>query len=168
MISNKGYYLLLSLLVVLADQLSKYWVSIALIPYQPLPIVPMLNITLAYNTGAAFSFLSTSGDWHRWFFAGFSLAASLILVVWLWRIPSQNKLQSLGISLILGGALGNLIDRGFYGYVIDFIDFYYKEHHFATFNLADSAISLGAAFLVLDLLVNRKVESQLRKPSREP
>ncbi|CEG56454.1 signal peptidase II [Legionella fallonii] len=153
---KKGYWFLFSLLIVIVDQVSKYWVAIALTPYKPMPVIPMLNITLAYNTGAAFSFLSGAGDWHRWFFAGFSLIVSIILIIWLYRTPNQDRLQSAGISLILGGAVGNLIDRGFDGYVVDFVDVYYKNHHFATFNLADSAICVGAAFLVLDLLLKRE------------
>lgn len=153
---KKWHWLLLSLLVLVGDQLSKYWVSIALTPYKPMPIFPMFNITLAYNTGAAFSFLSGAGDWHRWFFTGFSLVVSLILFIWLWRTSSSDKLQSAGISLILGGAVGNLIDRGFHGYVVDFIDVYYDYHHFATFNIADSAICIGAAILILDLFIGSK------------
>lgn len=153
---KKGYWFILSLVVIVVDQVSKYWVATLLTPYKPMSVMPMLNITLAYNTGAAFSFLSGAGDWHRWFFACFSIVVSIILVIWLWRTPAQERLQSAGISLILGGAVGNLIDRGFQGYVIDFIDVYYKHHHFATFNLADSAICVGAALLVLDLLISRE------------
>ena len=153
---RKKYWYLLSMVVVLLDQASKYWVGVSLIPYKPLPVFPMFNITLAYNTGAAFSFLSGAGNWHRWFFSGFSLVVSILLVIWLWRTSSQDGLQSAGLSLILGGAVGNLLDRGLDGYVIDFIDVYYKYHHFATFNLADSAICIGAAFMALDLLIHRK------------
>lgn len=153
---SKWYWFILSLVVIILDQASKYWVGIALIPYKPLPVFPMFNLTLAYNTGAAFSFLSGAGDWHRWFFAGFSLTMSAILAIWLVRTDSQDRLQSAGISLILGGAIGNLIDRSIQGYVIDFLDVYYEHHHFATFNLADSAICIGAGLLILDLLINRK------------
>lgn len=153
---KKWPWFILSILVIICDQVSKYWVGILLTPYKPMPIMPMLNFTLAFNTGAAFSFLSGAGDWHRWFFAGFSFLMSVILVIWLLRIPSQARFQAAGISLILGGALGNLIDRGLHGYVIDFIDVYYKHYHFATFNLADSAICIGAAILVLDLLIRRE------------
>ncbi|MBL7479817.1 signal peptidase II [Legionella bononiensis] len=153
---KKWYWFLLSIFVIICDQTSKYWIGVLLTPYKPMPVIPMLNITLAYNTGAAFSFLSGAGDWHRWFFAGFSLLVSIILVIWLWRTPDNARMQSAGISLILGGALGNLIDRGLHGYVIDFIDVYYKYHHFATFNIADSAICIGAAILVLDLLIHRE------------
>ncbi|KGP64174.1 peptidase A8 [Legionella norrlandica] len=152
---KKWPWFALSILVIICDQVSKYWVGVLLIPYKPMPVIPMLNFTLAFNTGAAFSFLSGAGDWHRWFFAGFSLLMSIILVIWLLRTPERAKFQALGISLILGGALGNLIDRGLHGYVVDFIDVYYKHYHFATFNLADSAICIGAAILVLDLLIRR-------------
>jgi signal peptidase II len=152
---KKWYWLLLSLLVVVLDQASKYWVAAALTPYKTVSILPVLNITLAYNTGAAFSMLAQSGSWHRWFFAGFSSAVSILLIIWLGRTSQKDKLQAAGISLILGGALGNLIDRAFQGYVIDFIDFFYKTHHFATFNLADSAICIGAGLLVLDAFIVR-------------
>lgn len=153
---RKGYWFILSFVVILLDQATKYWVGVALIPYKPLPVFPMFNLTLAYNTGAAFSFLSGAGGWHRWFFACFSLTMSVVLAVWLKRTTNDEHLQCAGISLILGGAIGNLIDRAFQGYVIDFLDVYYEHHHFATFNLADSAICLGAALLILDLLTNRK------------
>ncbi|MGM9451816.1 signal peptidase II [Legionella bozemanae] len=153
---KKWPWFMLSLTVVILDQASKYLVSVFLTPYKPLPVFPMFNLTLAYNSGAAFSFLSGAGDWHRWFFAGFSLIVSMMLAVWLYRTESQARLLLAGISLILGGAIGNLVDRAFDGYVIDFIDVYYKHYHFATFNLADSAICIGAGFFLLDLLVNRE------------
>lgn len=146
---------MLSFAVIICDQISKYFVSIFLTPYKPLPIFPMFNLTLAYNTGAAFSFLSGAGDWHRWFFSGFSLIMSLLLAIWLYRNSKQAYLLSTGISLVLGGALGNLIDRALHGYVIDFIDVYYKHYHFATFNIADSAICIGTGFFILDFLVNK-------------
>lgn len=152
---KKWHWYMLSLLIIVADQVSKYLVSVFLIPYKPLPVFPMFNLTLAYNSGAAFSFLSGAGDWHRWFFASFSLIVSIFLAVWLYRTPSKAHLLLTGISLILGGAIGNMIDRAYYGYVLDFIDVYYQHHHFATFNIADSAICVGAGFFILDLLVNR-------------
>ncbi|HAZ7573908.1 signal peptidase II [Legionella sp. PATHC032] len=153
---KKWPWLALGILVIICDQASKYWIGVWLTPYKPMPVMPMLNFTLAFNTGAAFSFLSGAGDWHRWFFAGFSFLMSIILLIWLLRTPEQARFQSVGISLILGGAVGNLIDRGLHGYVVDFIDVYYKHHHFATFNLADSAICIGAAILILDLLIHRE------------
>ncbi|KTD58663.1 lipoprotein signal peptidase [Legionella sainthelensi] len=153
---KKWYWFMLSLAVIVSDQLSKYLVSIFLTPYHPLPVFPMFNLTLAYNTGAAFSFLSGAGDWHRWFFAAFSFIVSIILAVWLYKTENQTCLLSAGISLILGGAVGNLFDRAIHGYVIDFIDLYYKHHHFATFNIADSAICIGAGLFVLDVFINKK------------
>ncbi|KTD59326.1 lipoprotein signal peptidase [Legionella santicrucis] len=153
---KKWYWFMLSLAVIIGDQLSKYLVGIFLIPYHPLPVFPMFNLTLAYNTGAAFSFLSGAGDWHRWFFAAFSFIVSIILAVWLYKAENQTCLLSAGISLILGGAIGNLFDRALHGYVIDFIDLYYKHYHFATFNIADSAICIGAGLFVLDMLINKK------------
>lgn len=153
---KKWYWFMLSFAVIVSDQLSKYLVSIFLTPYHPLPVFPMFNLTLAYNTGAAFSFLSGAGDWHRWFFAAFSFIVSIILAVWLYKTESQTCLLSAGISLVLGGAVGNLFDRAIHGYVIDFIDLYYKHHHFATFNIADSAICIGAGLFVLDVFINKK------------
>lgn len=151
---KKWPWFVLSLLVLLVDQASKYWATNYLIPYQPEPLFPMMNFTLAYNTGAAFSFLSGAGSWHRWFFAGFSIVMSLILIVWLIRIPVKAKLQSAAISLILGGAVGNLYDRALLGHVTDFIDVYYENHHWPVFNLADSAICIGAILLLIDLCKN--------------
>lgn len=148
---KKGWWFFLSLLVILADQASKYWALSSLVAYQPEPVMPMVNFTLAYNTGAAFSFLSGVGGWHRWFFAVFSTIMSVVLAVWLIRLPSRAVLQCLALSLILGGAIGNLYDRAVLGHVIDFIDVYYQNHHWPVFNIADSAICLGVFFLILDM-----------------
>jgi len=114
--------------------------------------MPMVNFTLAFNTGAAFSFLSGTGDWHRWLFTGFSATMSLVLMVWIIRLPNAARMQAAGLSLILAGAVGNLIDRILLGHVIDFIDVYYSHYHWPAFNLADSAICVGAFLLVLDML----------------
>ena len=141
----------LSVLIVLLDEASKYWVLNAFVPYQPKALLPMLNFVLAYNNGAAFSFLNNAGEWHRWFFVGFSFVMSLVLAVWLWRLPSTERVQSFGLSLILGGAVGNLLDRLILGHVIDFIDVYYANYHWPTFNLADSAICLGVFLLLLTM-----------------
>jgi signal peptidase II len=151
---KKTFWFVLSFAVVLMDQLTKYWALYHLIPYQPEPVFPMFNFTLAYNTGAAFSFLSGAGSWHRWFFAGFSVSMSLFLIIWLLRLKPRAILQSLAISLILGGAIGNLYDRVSLGYVVDFIDLYYMNHHWPVFNLADSAICIGAFLLLVDLCKN--------------
>lgn len=147
---KKWPWLMFSLVVLLLDQLSKYIAATHLPAYQPIPLMPMLNLTLAYNTGVAFSFLSGSGEWHRWFFAGFSIAMSIILIIWLIRLPQKAKMQSLAVSLLLAGAIGNFLDRAFLGHVIDFIELYYKNYHWPVFNLADMAICMGAFILVLD------------------
>lgn len=150
-LSQTRWWFLLSAFVVFLDQISKYAANQFLLPYQPEPLMPMLNFTLAYNTGAAFNFLSGTGPWHLWFFMGFSLLVSLGLMVWVIQLPRHDRMQLWAVSLILGGAIGNLIDRLNLGYVIDFIDVYYKNHHWPIFNLADSAISIGTALLIIDL-----------------
>ncbi len=148
---KKWPWFVLALTVIFVDQASKYWAAWALVPYQPESIFPLFNLTLAYNSGAAFSFLSGAGEWHRWFFAGFSLIMSAALTVGIIRLAPTRRLQLLAFSLILGGAIGNLIDRAVFGYVIDFIDIYYKNYHWPVFNLADSAICIGAFLLFIDL-----------------
>lgn len=147
----------LSVLIIVLDQASKHWAVATLQPYQPNPVMPLLNLTLAYNTGAAFSFLSSAGDWHRWFFTAFSGMMSVFLVVWMVRTPKRDYVQLGGISLILGGALGNVIDRILLGHVIDFIDLYYAHYHWPVFNVADSAICIGAVLLGIDVFFHKKV-----------
>ena len=147
---KKWPWFALAFLVVVIDQATKYWASLTLSPYQPKAVMPMLNLVLAYNTGAAFSFLSGAGEWHRWFFSSFSALMSIVLITWMFRLKSAAYLQLAALSLVLGGAIGNLIDRFFLGYVIDFIDLYYKNHHWPVFNIADSAICLGAFLLFID------------------
>ena len=148
---KKWPWVLLVLVIVALDQATKYWALLTLLPYQPLAVMPMVNLTLAYNTGAAFSFLSTTGEWHRWFFTVFSTVMATGLVIWIIRLAPEFRLQRIALSLILGGAIGNLIDRAFLGYVIDFIDIYYKSHHWPVFNIADSAICVGACLLFIEL-----------------
>ena len=114
--------------------------------------MPMVNFTLAFNTGAAFSFLSGTGDWHRWLFTGFSAVMSVAIFVWIIRLPSTARMQAAGLSLILAGAVGNLMDRILLGHVIDFIDVYYSHYHWPAFNIADSAICVGAFLLILDMV----------------
>lgn len=152
---RKWKWYLISLLVIVADQLSKYLAMHLLLPYQSLSLLPILNFTLAYNTGAAFSFLSGAGNWHLWFFMGFSIIVSTIIIFWIIRLPNKEKLQLSALSLILGGAIGNLIDRFHFGYVVDFIDVYYKNYHWPIFNIADSAITVGAILLILDILMHK-------------
>ncbi|MFY7697925.1 MAG: signal peptidase II [Legionella sp.] len=151
---KRGLWFVLSFIIVALDQGSKCLMNRWLLPYEPQPIMPMFNLNLAYNSGAAFSFLSNAGEWHRWFFVSFSFIMSAVLIIWMLRLPRQALLQLTAISLILGGAVGNLIDRAWQGYVIDFIDFYYGSYHWPVFNIADSAICLGAFLLCIDCYKN--------------
>lgn len=146
----------LTLLTILIDQLTKYWALAALTLYRPQEVLPVFNFTLAYNRGAAFSFLAGAGGWQRWFLAALAIVASVIILVWLLKLKPAEKLQAAGLALVLGGAVGNLIDRIQYGYVVDFLDFHWHLHHFPAFNIADSAITLGAILLAVDLLFGSK------------
>jgi signal peptidase II len=142
-------WLWLSVLVVILDQATKWLAEAMLEPYRPVPLVPTLNLTLMYNEGAAFSFLAGAGGWQRWFFAGFALVMTVVLVVWLMRLKPHEHLMALAISLVAGGAVGNLIDRVLTGRVVDFIDFYVGDWHWPAFNVADSAITIAVAILLL-------------------
>ena len=142
----------LSVLVIALDQATKYLAGVLLDLHQPVPVLPSFNLMLTYNTGAAFSFLADAGGWQRWFFLGLSALVSLGLIVWLWRLkPSDGRLAA-ALALILGGAVGNLIDRAWLGQVIDFIQLYYDRWYWPAFNVADSAITVGAVLLVADSL----------------
>jgi signal peptidase II len=114
-------------------------------------VLSFFNVVRAHNTGAAFSFLANAGGWQRWFFTGIGVAAALF-IVWLLKAHAGQKLFSFAMACILGGAIGNVVDRVLYGYVVDFLDFYYGGWHFPAFNVADSAISIGAACLIWDEL----------------
>ncbi|TVR61479.1 MAG: lipoprotein signal peptidase [Candidatus Competibacteraceae bacterium] len=135
------------------DQLTKFLAERLLVMHQPVPVLPSFNLMLTYNPGAAFSFLAGAGGWQRWFFLSLGTAISIALVVWLTRLRPEEKRLGLALALILGGAIGNLIDRAWLGQVIDFIQLYYDRWYWPTFNIADSAISIGAALLVLDSLL---------------
>ncbi len=148
-VALRAIALSLSVFIILLDQLTKYWAMTHLMPYESVTVFPMLSWTLAFNSGSAFSFLSEAGSWHMWFFAGFSALVSLSLVIWIVRISSELFTQMLALALILGGAVGNLIDRLRFTYVIDFIDVYYKTYHWPVFNLADSAICMGGVWLAI-------------------
>lgn len=146
----------IAIIVVLADQLTKITMTRLLAYGQSDPVTSYFNLVMVYNKGAAFSFLSDQSGWQRYFFTGISVIASLFMLWMLKRNPTQ-KLFCWALALILGGALGNLIDRVAYGHVIDFLDFHLAGWHWPAFNVADAAITLGAALFVLDELrrVNR-------------
>lgn len=138
---------------VVLDQLSKFAASGWLAYAQPRRVFSWFDLTLHHNTGAAFSFLSGAGGWQRWLLSGLALVVSAVLAQWIRRLPAARWPLALGLSLVLGGALGNLIDRLLLGYVVDFISVHYRGWYFPTFNIADSAISVGAALVLLDGLI---------------
>jgi len=140
----------LSIAVIIFDQITKYYAVQKLVLHEVRGIYSGFNLKLIYNEGAAFSFLSDAGGWQRWFLIGISCLVSLFVVVWMYRSLSKSRCLLLGLSLILGGALGNLWDRLSLGYVVDFIEFYYKDLYWPAFNIADSAITIGAILLILD------------------
>lgn len=143
-------WLLLSVLVVVLDLWTKDLATQALELYRPVAVTSWLNMTLAHNYGAAFSFLSDAGGWQRWFFTVLSSLVTVVLIVWLLRLSAREKLTAAALGLIIGGAVGNLADRINYGYVVDFIDVYYRDWHWPAFNLADSAITCGVVLLLID------------------
>jgi signal peptidase II len=143
-------WLWLSVLAIVLDQASKLMINGSMQLYESIPLLPFFNLTYVHNKGAAFSFLSEAGGWQRWFFAALALIISVILSVWLARLKKHETLLALALSLVLGGAVGNLIDRLAYGYVIDFLDVYYDTWHWPAFNIADSAITLGVALMLVE------------------
>jgi signal peptidase II len=145
-------WLSLSVLVIALDQITKIVATNALVLHEPVAVLPLFNLTLAHNTGAAFSFLSDAGGWQRWFFTGTALVVSAVIVAWIARLKSGQRWLAVALALILGGALGNVWDRITLGYVIDFLDFYYGDWHWPAFNVADSAITVGAVMLAVDAL----------------
>ncbi len=143
-------WLWLSLLALVLDQSSKLLVAGSMSLYESISVIPFFNITYVHNTGAAFSFLSDAGGWQRWLFAALAVVISAVLAVWLARLQKHETLLAVALALVLGGALGNLVDRLLYGYVIDFLDVYYRQWHWPAFNIADSAISLGVFLMLLE------------------
>jgi signal peptidase II len=143
-------WLWLSLLAVILDQGSKLAIAGSMKLYQSIQVMPFFKLTYVHNTGAAFSFLSEAGGWQRWFFAGLALVISMVIAVWLTRLQKHETLLAVALALVLGGAVGNLIDRLAYGYVIDFLDVYYESWHWPAFNIADSAITLGVILMLVE------------------
>ena len=143
-------WLWLSLIILVLDQWSKIAIDGSMKLYQSIALIPGFNLTYVHNTGAAFSFLSEAGGWQRWFFAVMAFTISIVLTVWLYRLKKHETLLAVALALVLGGAVGNLIDRLAYGYVIDFLDVYYQSWHWPAFNVADMAISLGVFLMLLE------------------
>ncbi len=151
-------WLWVSGLVIVFDQITKYIADNNLDLRVPLEVFSGLNMTLCYNKGAAFSILSNAGGWQRWFLMAVSFLFSVAVIVWLRDVDKSRKYLYWGLALILGGAIGNLIDRTMFGYVIDFIDVYYQYWHWPAFNIADSAISIGAGLLILDMFTYKETD----------
>ena len=143
-------WLWLSLLALILDQGTKLAIAGSMQLYESIAIMPFFKLTYVHNTGAAFSFLSEAGGWQRWFFAGLALMMSIVIAIWLTRLKKHETLLAVALSLVLGGAVGNLIDRLAYGYVIDFLDVYYESWHWPAFNIADSAITLGVILMLAE------------------
>jgi len=153
----------LAIVVVILDQISKYIASTSLEMYQPIAVMPMFNWTLMHNTGAAFSFLADAGGWQRWFFAIIAVVVSVVIVLWLKRLEQHEKWQAIALALILGGAMGNVIDRISLGYVVDFIQVYYQKWYWPAFNIADSAIFIGVGMIIIDSVREYRAEKQVKK-----
>lgn len=144
-------WLWLAIIIIGLDQFSKYYLNNYLVMGTPLEILPFFNLALVYNTGAAFAFLKEAGGWQIWFFAIIAAIISLGIVIYLSRIPYTRRWHAIALTFVMGGALGNLIDRIIHGYVIDFLVFYYHQWQWPAFNVADSFICIGAAMLILEL-----------------
>lgn len=148
-------WLLLSLVVILIDLWTKAWIKTKLFLGMSYALLPVLNFTLAYNRGAAFSFLNGAGGWQQWMFSLLAIVVSAGLVAWLYRMKRKNNLQAACAALIIGGAIGNVISRLYYGYVVDFIDFHIGNWHWPAFNIADSAIFIGVFLLIVDAFIKK-------------
>lgn len=164
-------WLWLSVLVLMLDQASKWLVLLALEPYESIALVPNLNLTLMFNTGAAFSMLSDAGGWQRWLFVVLALGVSVALVIWLLRLKRGEHWLALGLALLIGGAVGNLIDRVIFGHVVDFIQVWAPVIPLAlfnpwpAFNIADSAITAG---VILLLIASSRATDESAQPSNDP
>jgi len=155
----------LSVTIIVLDLATKAVASDQLILHQPVPMFPGFNFTLMHNTGAAFSFLSEASGWQRWFFSIIAIGVSVGIIVWLKRLATNQVLTAVALALILGGALGNVWDRLTLGYVVDFIQVYYDRWYWPAFNIADSAISVGAVALIIDSF--RSARDEKKQSSEE-
>jgi signal peptidase II len=158
-------WLWLAVLTVILDQVTKVAAEQLLTFAQPVYLLPVLDFTLLYNKGAAFSFLADQPGWQRWFFTAVSIGVSIMLIVWIKRLPRGAVWLPIALALILGGAIGNLIDRVIYGHVVDFISVHWNNRYFPAFNIADSAITLGAIMMVLDVIREIKEERAAKSES---
>lgn len=156
--SGLGRWLGLALAIIVLDHLTKWWVSSSLDYQEAIPVLPFFSLVLVHNTGAAFSLLADAGGWQRWFFIVVGVVATAVIVRLLVQHHAESRL-AFALALLLGGALGNVIDRALLGYVVDFLYFHYGSFSFPAFNVADSAISVGAFLLIWDSLFGKRAES---------
>lgn len=156
-----------ALVVIVLDQLTKFWIERNMVLGESIYVLPVFDIVRAHNLGAAFSFLDNAGGWQRWLFSGLAVGVSIGLVIWLRRLTlaTQGVLVA-GITLVLGGAIGNLIDRIELGYVVDFIHVHWGASSFPAFNVADTAISIGAGLVILDSLLEARRERRAALQAR--
>ncbi len=148
--THPAAWLWLSLAVIVLDQATKFLVVRFLELYERVEVLPILEFTRLHNTGAAFSMLANASGWQRWFFIGLGVVISIVLVVWIWRLPRGLRRLPIALALILGGAIGNVIDRVYHGFVVDFIHAHWGSAYFPAFNIADSAITIGALLMLID------------------
>jgi len=153
-------WLWLAVLAIVLDFTTKQMAEHFLQYAQPVYVLPIFDLTLLYNKGAAFSFLANESGWQRWFFALIAIGVSTVLTIWLMKLKPSERWLSAALALVIGGALGNLYDRFAYGHVVDFLHFHWEEHYFPAFNIADSAITLGAIMLIIDSLFLEKKRAQ--------
>lgn len=152
-------WLWLSLATIIIDLWTKYLVVQRFDLYESVNVLPIFNLTYVRNYGAAFSFLADHGGWQKYFFLGLAIVISLGLTAMLWRNQAVKKLENSAYALIIGGAIGNAIDRAYNGYVVDFFDFYWDIYHYPVFNVADIAIVVGAGLLILEAFLDKKKKS---------
>ncbi len=155
-----GFFVAVVLLAIIADQITKQLAENLLVLHQQNVVFSWFNLTLVYNEGAAFSFLADQGGWQRWFFTAVSAIISVVLFFWIKKEIHQNAIVATSLSLILAGAIGNLIDRSIYGHVIDFIQVHYQNHYWPVFNIADSVIFIGAFLLIIESLFMQPKDSK--------
>jgi signal peptidase II len=166
--NNTGLrWLWLTVIFLIIDQITKQWVANTFDYRETLAVFPFFNLYYVHNEGAAFSFLADQGGWQRWFFSAIAAIASIIFVIWMAKTPKQHRLLSIAFALILSGALGNLIDRVLFGYVIDFLDFHWQGSHFAAFNIADSVIFIGAALMIVESFTQQDSQKNNKKNEQQ-
>ncbi|MCX7544587.1 signal peptidase II [Marinicella gelatinilytica] len=153
-------WLWLSVVVLIADQITKFWASQTLTLYVPEKVTGFFNLTLLHNKGIAFSLLADQPGWQRWFILIMASVIVVWLLVWLFNSPRKLKLHNISLALVIGGALGNIYDRAVLGYVVDFIQLHYNDYYWPAFNIADSAISVGAVLLIIDTLFSKQDKQQ--------